>query len=1033
MLQGIRVLKYFAWEPVFQARIETLRRSELSRVRRLLFLQAISSGLVFWLPIFGGSAIVALHAWRLGQAELDGSLIYTILIMMNYLGTPIFMIPVFSSAVVSAKAAARRLQEFFEASEAACHLVDSDKSHDEHVRLDAAEFVWETLPPSELGRRKKKKGTEKCTVSTTQGGNGPYARLEPISLAIQRSSFVVIVGEVGAGKSSLLSGLIGDMKLDAGQAQIFRDPQAKSQLAYCPQQAWIMSGTVKDNILFGRPFDASLYARAIDESCMRRDLAQLPQGEDTSIGEGGAGLSGGQKQRLSLARALYGQPALLLLDDPLAAVDPAVARRLLHDCILRSDGLLAGSTRILVTHQVGLLRELAGEHVDMLLVMKGCKMTYQGPFALDRVGRMAVHEEVSQDEECGDEPPTLKVHVATEEVDESLASTPLPVTVTEPKKNPLPFASGHNKFWIYFSTAGIVWSLIVGILLAGTEVVKIWRDLYLNRVTDGATGSLMSSLALYTGLGLAQGMIGCLTGIVYGCIVSFRAGQSVHSAALQSLMSTSTAFFDQIQLGALLERFGSDLMSVDSILPEKALQVLAVVGAIISSLVMLTVGQMLSHSQHGSSSFSWAALFVLMATILPLGLYITACWYLFTGGWSPIQCIIGRAASRVTGVFTESLSGLATLRAFQATSMFSKHSAKRIDDLGRSVLLALGMRRWVSTRIDVASSGLVMLTLGLCLWLNLGPKLSGLLMLYSLNTAYLLEWCIKQFAEVESNLNAFDRIAALDSALEPEENADQKHVELPESWPSRGKVVIDDLVVRYRPDLPPTLKGLSLAFEPGQKIAIVGRTGAGKSSLIAALYRMANRPDSGRILIDGVDIAGVPLPRLRQRLSIVMQDPVLFSGTLRSNLDPTSEHPDADLWRVLEATRMQGDIAAHPLKLDMLVEEGGSNFSIGQRQLLCLARALLRRRAPLLLIDEATANVDFETDSRIQEALRCHLQANPGCTLITVAHRISTVMDYDRVAVLGNGKLLEFGAPQELLAKASGHFRQMAEKAGVKF
>jgi ABC-type multidrug transport system fused ATPase/permease subunit len=325
----------------------------------------------------------------------------------------------------------------------------------------------------------------------------------------------------------------------------------------------------------------------------------------------------------------------------------------------------------------------------------------------------------------------------------------------------------------------------------------------------------------------------------------------------------------------------------------------------------------------------------------------------------------------------------------------------------------------------------VFLTVAICISCRLDAGLAGLLILYSLNSAYILGWIMTTMIEAQAELIPFDRIAALDAKLEDESLATTRSILqiVPlKAWPITGTVHFNKLFLRYRPELPIVLNGLSLKIESGQKVALVGRTGSGKSSMIAALFRVV-APDSGHILIDGVDIAEIPLNILRHRISIVPQDPVLFAGTLRFNLDPEGIYTDDHIWRVLEETSMSKEVSSNPLKIDMVVEEGGSNFSVGQKQLLCLARALLRP-TPILVIDEATANVDYETDARIQSVLREHVK-NTGCTLVTVAHRISTVVDYDRIAVLGSGQLLEYGSPKELYEKADGVFREMANRASV--
>jgi ABC-type multidrug transport system fused ATPase/permease subunit len=1022
-LAGIRLIKYFAWESVFAARIQKVREAELGRVRLILLMTAISNGLVYWLPVFGGAAIVAVHAWRL-DGQIDSGLVYSIIMMMSNLVTPIYMVPAFSAALVAAKAASRRLEEYFEAAEA--KPLPSDDSGSA-VHMADAEFVWETLPPSELGKKKrhKKKGAA-CAdpTQTTLTCSSPFARTGPFNLSIPHGSFTVIVGPVGSGKSSFLAALTGEMKHASGTAAL-----NAGSIAYCPQQAWIMSGTVKENILFGREYDAKRYAQALRESCLGPDMALLAHGDATKLGEGGAGLSGGQKQRLSLARALYAAPQLYLLDDPLSAVDPHVAKKLLLGCFI--GGLMKGTTRILVTHHVGLLSDLPSGAVDRLLVMDECKGTYFGPFDKSKLSAMAIEGHAHSP----DSPPPSGLVV---EADPELGSTPVNDT-SAPKEDEsmqasvLPFYSGKNKAWLYLTAAGLLWSLIlVGGLLVSVELVRIARDLYFRAHVLSSTAesgpALHRTMLVYTGLGLLQGLLTCTTGVAYGCVASVRAVRKMHNAALLAVMQASVAFFDQVQLGGLLERFGGDLMTVDTVFPERALQVLAVIGSIGSAIALLAIGIVMS-SANAAALVQFLG--ILALGLLPIIAVIVWSWYMFTNGWSPIQQIIGRNAGALTAAFTEALSGLPTLRAFNARALFEQRGQQRIDALGKCLILAVAMRRWVSTRIDFASGLLVLLTMSIAVNRRLDPGLAGLLLAYALQAAYILEWCIKQIAEVESALNAFDRIASLALTLEPEatlSTASTVMVEPPTAWPASGSINISDLFLRYRPELPLTLKGLSLSIESGQKVALVGRTGAGKSSLIAALFRIA-RPDAGSIAIDGLDIASVPLSTLRHRLAIVPQDPVLFSGTLLFNLDPESAYTDAQLWAVLEATRMAKDIAAHPLRLEAPVDEAGANFSIGQRQLLCLARALLRP-APVLLIDEATANVDFETDARIQAVLRQHVR-DTGTTLVTVAHRIATVMDYDRVAVLGDGQLLEVGAPQELLAKPDGAFRAMAIKAGI--
>jgi ABC-type multidrug transport system fused ATPase/permease subunit len=400
------------------------------------------------------------------------------------------------------------------------------------------------------------------------------------------------------------------------------------------------------------------------------------------------------------------------------------------------------------------------------------------------------------------------------------------------------------------------------------------------------------------------------------------------------------------------------------------------------------------------------------------------CWIKFTSGWPAIQGLVGRNTGELIASSNETLSGLSTITAYNAGSVFDQRILDKIESTEKSFFLVTVLGRWLNLRVDVCSASMVAVTMLLCLIGKIEASLAGLLILYSLNAAYVVAWFISTMAETQSELFAFDRVMALALKLkaETEQLSSKLAVVPPPTWPQAGRLHFRDVWIKYRPELPPVIKGVSLSIESGKKIALVGRTGSGKSSLIAALYRVM-QPESGWIEIDGIDTAQIPLSTLRHALSIVPQDPVLFAGTLRFNMDPEDEHTDEQIWSVLRETGIDGEVKG----LDARIEEKGSNYSTGQRQLLCLARALLRP-TKILVIDEATANVDHCTDMRIQAVLREHVKRT-GCTLITVAHRISTIIDYDRIAVLDAGNLVEFGSPAELLAINGGAFKTLADKA----
>lgn len=994
------MIKFFGWEEIFISRILSVREKELASVKTILTLSAVTLCLAIWLPALGGALIVSLHSWRTlssGAGKIDPGITYMILSIMTYLIAPVYIIPVFSSVLVAAKVSAKRLDEFFKSPE---RIGLVNESLDQNIiEVKEAEFEWESLD----------KDSEE---------ESPISRLSNVNLSIPRGSLVVVVGPVASGKSSLLSALLGEMHKTSGEASI-NLPADKSHSAYCPQQAWLMAGTVRENVLFGRPFEPQLYSQALMESCLFPDLKSMASGDATEIGENGAGLSGGQKQRISLARALYSQSELYLLDDPLSALDATVAHTILNKCIV--GGMIKEKTRLLVTHQIGLLVGLPEGSIDMLVVMEENRMTYVGPYDASKLNSPSffVHSgpanDILDDEEL--------VNTSTAMFDEMVADMAKDGKSSTSDSSKLPISTDQNKVVLYLRAAG--WTfLVITACFCLAEASGIARDLYIRASLMVDTvikpSELRQIILVYIGLCLSQGVFSYIRMIILGRLVSTRVARTTHESVLRFVCSTTFAFFDQTAIGDLASRFGKDMGSVDVNFPEKGLQMLGGFGAIVSTMVLMCIA-LASSARLGDLLKYLGILFIGLAPVL---FALRMCWVRFTSGWPAIQALVGQNTGELIASSNETLSGLSTITAYNASPMFDQRILRKIEATQRAFFLVTVLGRWLNLRVDACSASMVGVTMLLCLFGKIEATLAGLLILYSLNAAYVVAWFVSTMAETQSELFAFDRVMALATKLRSETAMASSKLSIvpPPSWPQSGAIQFNELCVKYRAELPPVLKGVSLAIESGQKVALVGRTGSGKSSLIAALYRVME-PESGWIEIDGIDTTQIPLNTLRHALSIVPQDPVLFAGTLRFNMDPESEHTDEQVWSALRETGMDSEVK----DLDARVEEKGANFSTGQRQLLCLARALLRP-TKILVIDEATANVDHETDKRIQAVLREHVKRT-DCTLITVAHRISTIIDYDRIAVLDSGSLIEYGTPAELLAIQGGAFKSLADKA----
>uniref|UniRef100_A0A915EWI1 Multidrug resistance-associated protein 1 n=1 Tax=Ditylenchus dipsaci TaxID=166011 RepID=A0A915EWI1_9BILA len=952
------------------------------------------------------------------------------------------MIGLLINQTVQALVSNKRLKEFLVAEEISDNAIDRTPETGgslEAISVRDADFSW---------------GAGTLETEPTDTDSRSTATIQDIQLEVRRGTLLAVVGKVGSGKSSLLSALLGEMDKLRGYVGV------RGQVAYVPQTAWIRNMSLRDNIVFGKPFDRKYYDKVLDVCALTPDLATLPLGDDTEIGEKGINLSGGQKARVSLARAVYQNYDVYLLDDPLSAVDSHVGKHIFEK-VIGPNGILRNKTRILVTHGISFLKE-----ADRIVLLENGRITESGTYTELLAHKNKFSELVEEDkgdtsspkEELADEDPKSPLNYEDDdfaEYDESAMSIfgaeaaidiEMPANIerqmstasdalqasqndrTRSSVSPRRLTSqtlentaakaatdkfnkdkliqkehvetGRVKRTVYLdyvTAAGYFLSSVFFLLYCSFQVLQLGRSVWLSKWADDnvesgnqthTSTSIGVRLGVYAlfGIGEAVSYYIALIALLFGGIA---ASKNLHSPVLQRIMQAPMSFFDTTPLGRILNRFGKDIEVVDSVLAINFRYFIMCLTQIVATLFIITVT---------------TPVFVVVIVPLALLYYVSLKFYVPTSRQLKRLESINR--SPIYSHFGETIQGSSSIRAFGKTDEFCLEIEGRVDRFLRIKYLSLVANRWLAVRLEFVGNCVVLFAALFAALSNEGGLISsaglvGLSVSYALNITEVLNFAVRQ------------RLRLRHPGMSKEKP--------PKDWPQAGAIEFVDYSTRYRPGLELVVKNISAQIHPCEKIGIVGRTGAGKSSLTLALFRMIE-PADGKILIDGLDIRYLGLHDLRSNLTIIPQEPVLFSGTMRFNLDPFNRHSDDEIWRVLELAHLKEFARALPDGLAHNISEGGDNISLGQRQLVCLARALLRR-TKILVLDEATAAVDMYTDSLIQETIRREFQHS---TVFTIAHRLNTIIDYNRVMVLDKGEIKELDSPDALLNNTESLFSAMA-------
>ncbi|TLD39578.1 hypothetical protein E2P81_ATG00565 [Venturia nashicola] len=1035
ILQAVRFVKFFGWETSFLDRIFAIRKREVRAIQFLLAIRNAINAVAMAVPVF--ASMLAFITYSLSNNDLNPAPIFSSLALFNALRLPLNFLPLVLGQVIDALGSTNRITDFLlseEQDEDA--VIDHDNKNG--IALEHADFTWERNPsqdPDQMpgkdvrsnkqirtdNKAEKKasklaaKQAKKDAVNSVENHDGgidsastltemPPFKMTDLNLTVGRHELIAVIGTVGSGKTSLLAALAGDMRKTAGSITM------SAGRAFCPQYAWIQNASVKENIVFGRPFNQQWYDSVVDACALRPDFEMLPDGDQTEIGERGITISGGQKQRLNIARAIYFDADIIIMDDPLSAVDAHVGRHIMDNAIC---GLLKGKCRVLATHQLHVLNRC-----DRVIWMEDGTIE-----SIDTFENLMAHNEGFQKLMA-----TTAVEEEKEKEDEVLEDEIEDEKKTQKKKRSKKVAAlmtteekamdsvGWGVYRAYIKAAGGYWVapmlLFLLVLTQGSNIAtSLWLSFWTSDKLHYPVGYYIAG---YAGLGFSQALLMFLFSVSLSCLGT-NASKIMLRDSMYRVLRAPMSFFDTTPLGRITNRFSRDIDTMDNTLTDAMRMYSMTLATIIAVFILIIV-------YFHYFAIALGPLFVLF--------YMSAGYYRASA--REVKRHESVLRSFVFAKFGEAISGVATIRAYGLQGHFSKGILESIDDMNSAYYITFANQRWLSVRLDVIGNCLVF-TVGILVVtsrFNINPSVSGLVLSYILSIVQLIQFTVRQLAEVENNMNATERIHHYASNLE--EEAPLKLKDVRDSWPEKGEIVFDDVQMRYRDGLPLVLKGLTLHCKAGERIGVVGRTGAGKSSIMSTLFRMVEL-SGGSISIDGINIAEVGLGDLRSRLAIIPQDPTLFRGTIRTNLDPFNEHTDLELWSALRQADLVGAEAQMEdrtarIHLDTVVEEEGLNFSLGQRQLMALARALVRR-SQIIVCDEATSSVDMETDQKIQKTI---MEGFKGKTLLCIAHRLKTIINYDRIVVMDQGRIAEVDRPVVLFDQAGSIFRGMCERSGIR-
>uniref|UniRef100_A0A668VZF0 ATP-binding cassette, sub-family C (CFTR/MRP), member 8 n=1 Tax=Oreochromis aureus TaxID=47969 RepID=A0A668VZF0_OREAU len=1071
LLRGIKLLKLYAWERIFCDSVEETRVKELTSLQAFALYTSISIFMNAAIPIAAVLTTFVVHVHISEDADLSPAVAFASLSLFHILVTPLFLLSSVVRSTVKALVSVQKLSEFFSSDEIGdeqepkATLPTGSSNHNQNR--------YQAVPLKVVNRKRPSRDDWNNYGSEgNHEGDGPFQdvdqdicikisngyftwvdgapTLSNVDIKIPFGKLTMIVGQVGCGKSSLLLAALGEMQRVSGTVTWNSLPNLESEgderkrgpVAYASQKAWLLNATVVENITFEMPMIKSRYKAVIEACSLQPDIDILPQGDQTEIGERGIILSGGQKQRISVARALYQQTNVVFLDDPFSALDIHLSDHLMQDGILK---LLREEKRtvVLVTHKLQYL-----PHADWIIAMKDGTIQTEGTLKDIQNSEPELFEQWKtlmnrQDQEFEKETVAESMtDLERKNLRRAMYSREAARTEEDEEEESVESEDDDNLSQVmrqratipwrscgtYLSSAGLLLLslLLLSQLLKHSLMVAIdyWLAHWTSHVIAAKKDASAHNCTIVQDCGFSHswylsvfsvlcclGIVLCLATSVAVEWTGLKAAKELHHNLLNKIILAPMRLFETTPLGSILNRFSTDTNTIDQHIP--------------TTLECLSRSTLLCVSALGVISYVTP---VFLIALLPLAV---TCYFIqkyFRMASRDLQQLEDSTQLPLLSHFSETVEGLTTIRALRYEPRFRQRLLQFTDANNIASLFLTAANRWLEVRMEYIGACVVLVaavaSITNSLYDQLSPGLVGLGLTYALMVSNYINWMVRNLADMEVQLGSVKRINGL-LKTEPENYEgllSESVSQVPDGWPRQGEIKIQNLSVRYDATLKPVLKNVNAHINPGQKVGICGRTGSGKSSFSLAFFRMVDMFE-GRIVIDNIDISKLPLQTLRSRLSIILQDPILFSGTIRFNLDPEMKATDEMLWEALEIAQLKPVVKSLPGGLDAIVTEGGENFSQGQRQLFCLARAFVRKSS-ILIMDEATASIDMATESILQKVV---MTAFADRTVVIIAHRVHTILNADLVIVMKRGIILEYDRPQALLDKEDSVFASFVQ------
>ncbi|KAK5971823.1 hypothetical protein GCK32_002081 [Trichostrongylus colubriformis] len=970
VLHGITVVKMYAWEEAFEKEIRRLRDEEVELLMKATLLTRVLQAVNAAAPFLVAIACFSWFVLSSSNNSLKPSVAFVALTIFNQLRRPMGLIAPAIQFVSKAMVSSKRINDFLQADELVRQKESANHEDTASILLENCFFSW--------GKEKE--------------------HLKDITLEVQKEEVHAIVGSFGSGKSSVLSAILGEMTQLDGVRKI------AGTIAYVPQTAWILNQTVRNNILYGMDYDSKKYDKVLRACELKKDIFALPRCDATIVGENGTTLSGGQRARICLARALYQDCDIYLLDEPFSAVDARIAKSMFEK-ILGPNGLLAKKTVVLVTQSIEFTKVAAVIHV-----MEGGKIVDRGSYE-ELLDRSSIFSEIKreleeiQKKKKTSEDSTIRRHKKPKTV---MFEPPQPPNTRQLEE----VAAGNiefNVYLMYLKAFSYKWALLFFALLFCRYVMQALSSIWLSSWADAndkeTNGSnTMRGLIVFVALGLGTVLFNIIANVssTFGGI---RASVALHHPLVTAIMRAPLSFFEETPLGRILSRLVGDIHIVDIPLP---INIRLVVDSLMHTVMILVV-----------ISISMPA-YVIFVVPFTIAYAMIIKYFLPTN--RQIKRIESAQRSQVLAVLSQNFEGAESIRAYGRVKSTMLSFNEEVDSFTRCRYLVPATERWLALRLELIGNIMV---LACSVLVSLFHEMSfitsgeiGLCVSYALSLTDMMNFSTRMMALSDANVVAVERIKEYHD-IESEEQGGSDYPLL-DAWPHSGAIDFYKFSIRYGEKF--AVKEMTLSIKGGEKVGIVGRTGSGKTSITRGLLRLTEK-SSGDVFIDGVNISDLSLHELRSRITIIPQDPVLFSSTLRFNVDPFDRFADSDIWLALEACQLKEMVSKHEHGLMTEIEEGGKNISIGERQLLCLCRSLLEGGA-IVILDEATASLDHVTQALVDAVVREHFRQ---ATTITIAHNLETVGECDRIAVMEDGELVEFDTPDNLLAKEDSIYRELVE------